>query len=355
MVDYQAPKIAKAYYSSSFEGVSTSNGMEFENTVYNGVINQLKRKYVSDHAIIYQKAYHEVLFAKKISVFQYGEYGLLMHYAFLYAKQKKDNELMNQIRNKFDLGFAKENNIVRTDQVTYGNVAIDLYKYTKDLKYKLFADKIFSLLDSIDLKNGILLYRSNTRQQEVEAIGLVCPFLSYYAQEFNNERAIDIATKMCVDYIKWGTDKVTGIPVQSYNIDTHIKCNRSNWGRGISWYLLGTMSIPKEKYDITIQDRLSNLEKTLLRNKTMLFNQYYGQGEAPDMSATIPLLWYLSNTKMVKFTKNGIAKKISQYFDKSGIMRWCSPTIGMPLEAPNAFQSNMAFQGLTLYFLSSLK
>ena len=48
---------------------------------------------------------------------------------------------------------------------------------------------------------------------------------------------------------------------------------------------------------------------------------------------------------MVKFTKNGIAKKISPYFDKSGIMRWCSPTIGLPLEAPNAFQSNMAFQG----------
>ena len=195
---------------------------------------------------------------------------------------------------------------------------------------------MFSLLDSIDLKNGILLYRSNTRQQEVDAIGLACPFLSYYAQEFNNERAMDIATKMCVDYIKWGTDQVTGIPVQSYNIDTHIKCNRSNWGRGISWYLLGTMSIPKEKLDITIQDRLSILEKTLLRNKTMLFNQY------------------LSNTKMVKFTKNGIAKKISPYFDKSGIMRWCSPTIGMPLEAPNALQSNMAFQGLTLYFLSSL-
>lgn len=243
--------------------------------------------------------------------------------------------------------------MVRTDQIGYGLLALDLYADTQDARYKDFADQYFNLLDGMDREEGLLLYRQGSGEQHVDAIGLVTPFLYAYSEAFHNERAKEIADKMIADYVRWGTDDVTGIPVQTYNVKTHVKYNHTNWGRGISWYLLGVEHF--ETQDSLLNRRIALLDSMLLADEDHLYNQYFEQGTMPDMSATIPVLHYLRQKGLLKLTKDEFAAKVSPYFDAEGILRYASPSITSPHKGVSEFITSLCFQGLSLYEMGEME
>lgn len=227
-----------------------------------------------------------------------------------------------------------------------------MYNRTGDLFYKKFADRLFSRLDSLASIDGLILYREGTKEQHVDAIGLVCPFLFYYARAFNNNRAQELGNKMVEEYVRWGTDDVTGIPAQTYDIESHVKMNHANWGRGISWYLMGIENIIST--DSVVSDRITTLEHTLLANTSYLYNQYFSQGDCPDMSATIPVLLYLKNRKLIDIQRDELAKLISPYCDTDGILRYSSPSIAFPHEGVSVTIKSLQSQAMLLFMLGSL-
>ncbi len=193
-------------------------------------------------------------------------------------------------------------------------------------------------------------YREGSNEQHVDAIGLVCPFLYYYSSVFEEPHSAEIANKMAGDYIKYGTDEITGIPVQTYKFHSYVKCNHADWGRGISWFLLGTRMMAST--DSITQKRLNLLDSTLVSDSDKLYCHYFSQEDEPDMSSTIPILYHLLDKNLISMSKDEFSKLVSPFFDADGIVRFCSPSISYPHEKVTPYTSSLCFQGLSLYILS---
>lgn len=363
------PKAIMRYYVSSFEPAVISDGEQFEILLRNGTYKMIQNESWGTKPYANKESLCDMLCHPPVpSVGEYGEYAILMHYAFLYAEQACDTDMQILVRAKFDKFYRDENviPIVRTDQIAYGNIALDLYRWTRDDYYLSFAEGLFNRLDSIRQANGIILYRDNSAIQKVDALGVICPFLVHYGETTNNKRSIELSAEMVADYIRWGTDEVTGIPVKSYTAaEPHIKCNRANWGRGIGWFLEGaeavleadTLSYPivsEMLYSSNLYKRVRLLIQTLYADSDCLYQQYYGEGDVPDMSATIPILLFV-HSKMSDMTKTELANLISPYFDKDGIMRYGSPSFSRPEKAVNVTITNLRVQGIALYLCSICK
>lgn len=88
---------------------------------------------------------------RKPKVEYYAEYGLLMHYSYLYAISCNDQSMKKLIEEKFSklLLHNQSWQIERIDQSTYGLVALDIYENTGKVEYKQFADKLYRYLDSL--------------------------------------------------------------------------------------------------------------------------------------------------------------------------------------------------------------
>ncbi len=352
-VNNKAPQWAYKFHEQDYASLVGMDNSEFEQRIRECTYNLIESESWGGKPLVrHQNLWSFLTKKNSISVYEYGEYGLFMHYAYLYAQNKQDDALKVLIKNKFDKGFkeSKGETIVRNDQIAYGNIAIDLYNETHDPFYKEFSDKLYLRLDSIEQTEGIILYREGSSEQHVDAIGLVCPFLFYYAQTFQNEHSKEMGERMVKEYIKWGTDDVTGIPVQTYGINSHVKYNHANWGRGISWFLIGTRDMPSP--DSLEKARLELLDSTLLSNKRHLYCQYFDQGDIPDMSATIPVLYHLIDKKKMTMSKDELTTLLSPYCDKEGIVRYCSPSIAYPHQSVDCTISSLWGQGLLLYLLS---
>lgn len=352
IIDNYVPVLARKYYVYSFVSCATDNGADFEDLVRKATIKTIKEESWNAKPLATRTTMSSY-FRNKTSVFDYGEYALLLHYAYQYANVKGDKEIKGLVKNKFDKAFFSNGvKIIRNDQVAYGNVAIDLYLDTHDEAYKKFADLIYLRLDSINEKDGIVKYREGSDEQHVDAIGLVCPFLYYYSSVFKNSKSAEMADKMAGDFVKFGTDEVTGIPVQTYKLESHVKCNHADWGRGISWFLLGTRRMVPS--DSITQRRLDILDSTLVSDDDKLYCHYFSQDDEVDMSATIPILYHLLDKRLISMSKDEFSKLVSPYFDDEGVIRYCSPSISYPHEQVTPYTTSLCFQGLSLFMFSLL-
>ena len=145
-VNRMGPLWASDYYNASFVSAKTDNAESFEKLIRDACYHMIEAegKYKIKSLPRYRSVWSYLTRDRSTTEYGYGEYALLMHYSFLYAKRKGDVELQELIRNKFDKGFRNNSGggiIERQDQIAYGNVAIDLYKWTSDVYYKQFADK----------------------------------------------------------------------------------------------------------------------------------------------------------------------------------------------------------------------
>lgn len=61
--------------------------------------------------------------------------------------------------------------------------------------------------------------------QDVDGIGLVCPFLNEYSAEYGVSRADTLSSKMINNYFRYGVGYNTGLPCQAYSLNT----KNPNW------------------------------------------------------------------------------------------------------------------------------
>lgn len=201
-----------------------------------------------------------------------------------YAISKDDKKAISLIEKKI-LSFANDvikntNNIKFVDQVSMGMSAIKLYQITKKPVYKDLCDTLITFLtDSIDSKHNIILYRKDKDFHFVDVLGMICPFLLMYAQEFENEDFIEISNNQLEFYITHGLSS-SHFPFHALELSNKTPLGSSNWGRGIGWYMLALSATLKytnnknnKKYDYFRNEMnilVSNLEK-------FRQNHYWGQ------------------------------------------------------------------------------
>ncbi len=355
IIDRSIPPLARYYYRHTYKCLNVKDGAEFENEIRNATFNLIESESWGSKPMAGADSFFQYL-SKRLfgsnNIMGYGEYGYLLHYAFLYAEKRNDKAMMSLIKEKYDKYWLKDFSISRVDQASYGNVAIDLYLWTHQQGYKSVADKFIAHFDSLDRADGMIIYTVGKIDQDVDAIGLVPPFLFYYSDVFKNSNVKSMALRMVEDYVKWGTDPVTGIPCQTYDTKSHIKKGHVNWGRGTSWYLLGVQKL--ESVDTIINERIELLDSTLVKMDTYLYPQYLGEIGLPDISATIPILYYLYSNGYIHLSKDQLANILIPYIDEGGIIRYGSPSISRPHEGVKMTNTNLFCQGLLLNFISEL-
>lgn len=357
---FVSPKIMRKYYQYSFEPINCNTENAFEARLKKSTLIMLEDNVATDESVIYYHTIddfiHHVLKRDKHSVFQYGEFGYFLHYLFQYSLYKGDEQIMNKIKDKVDKELLNAQGhllISRNDQCSYGCILLDLYNKFGEQKYKISADKILNRLDSIDKVDGIVKYRENTHRQDVDVIGLVCPFLNMYSSQFKSKRCSEIAANMINQYARYGMDESTGLPSQAYDTNSKIKIGYANWGRGCGWFCLGISDLEKNNLDSISTKKIERLNKTLI-SMAPLYEQYIGQKDESkiDMSSTIFILYYLKKNHLLRFTKSSFIKTISPYISSDGYVKYNSPSIGRAYEIPNAFQKHHVSQALALYMLT---
>lgn len=304
----------------------------FRELILNGAKKRLEAQYVVDNGLSNSSSFKDRLkkdlLSQNISVYDYGEQGHLMWYTIQVAISNKDEQLIKFIKSKFDNVFLSTNNIIsKTDQAIYGCVAIELYKLTKDNRYKDFSNKIFLFLKGFDDKYGLICYRVGLEQQ-VDLLGFVCPFLSEYGRTFASKKATELSAKLIDNYAKFGVDERTGIPVQGYNLKSKIKTGYANWGRGISWYIIAVSSVNKKELNLDTRHKIEIFTETL--NKIMndgLITQFPGHSKIIDMSATLPVIYFLHKESRITINSSDFIKKVAPFIHDDGLVGFNSPSI----------------------------
>ena len=219
------------------------------------------------------------------------------------------------------------------DQSTMGIGAIYLDSLKTDSKYKAYADNLFKWLKDRDGDYGIIYGNDNSRSI-VDALGMVVPFLMKYAQAYHCEEAEKLAYKTIEKYVEYGCDNSTGVPAFSYRTDSpHIKMGMTNWGRGISWFCLGLVSIDESRLSTVAFEKVTAFNSTIyeLWKQERSFSQFVGENNKKDLSAELPLLYYLYKKQRIEMSKDDVLH-YSQYMhdgemynsssSNSGIIRY---------------------------------
>lgn len=192
-----------------------------------------------------------------------------------------------------------------------GCSAIVLHKYTRKKTYKEYADMMLSWLIEHDTEYGILYRSNNKRFQLNDGYGMYMPFLNMYATAYNDSNARVLLKKQMEIATKYIMDPVSGIPVHGFaQNSSHSKVMMCNFGRGISWFVSGLIDIDTTLLSDSCKTSIAKLDTTLceLWKSEGCFSQFPGQGGKSDLSAELPIIYYLSHKGLIRLSKSELLK-----------------------------------------------
>lgn len=347
------PVLLRCWYDYTFVQITEKNEKLFEQKLLAGTLKLMEDKTLANNIMYWDTPINflknGILSFKTISVYDYGEYGLMLYYLNRYAELKKDSNLISNIYEIVDKDILKGDtlfDVKRPDQLMYGSILIDCYKKTNSVKYKKAIDKLMSYARKRVNEYGVLAYKDGGFQQ-VEALSFG-PFLKECATTFGDTIAFQIRDNLFEDYWEYGINHRNGIPVKGYDLKSKIASKSADWGRGVSWLIVGDFEAPDDKCIVKMDSTLLSIGP--------LYTQYLGDPRSvPDMSVTIPILYYLYSKGLISFSKREFIRILSPYIDEDGVVRYNSPSYAMPNEKPNAHHFAHFTQSIALYLYAILK
>ena len=276
-------------------------------TLKANVVSGRRIEFPSTNMFVTERLTSTITPPKKYPLLYWSEpawaYVALLEDAMIHDKEKNIEELVDVFESILNIPFEV------VDQSTIGIGAIYLDSLKKDRKYKAYADNLFKWLKDKDGDYGILYGNSNNSMSIVDALGMVVPFLMKYSQAYHCEEAEELAYKTIEKYIEYGCDDSTGIPAFSYRTEPpHIKMGMTNWGRGISWFCLGLLSIDESRLSSDVFEKVNAFQVTLyeLWKQDRLFSQFVGESNKKDLSAELPILYYLYKKQKIELSGNDV-------------------------------------------------
>lgn len=153
--------------------------------------------------------------------------------------------------------------------------------------------------------SGSLPYRPRNREDVlVDTIGMVCPFLSEYAADFNCQAAMSLAVYQIKEFLEHGISKKSGLPFHGYKSQSWDTLGGEGWGRGVGWLLMGLSSVllhlPRQNvdYEFLLREYVSILDTVFLtQNSDGSFNELLLDGQSGrDTSATSMIAYSCAKT-----------------------------------------------------------
>lgn len=255
-----------------------------------------------------------------------------------YLKSSGDSLINKKILGIMDKYISKNGelnfNLEYVDQVPFGIAFINLYQVYHDERFKRAADKIFLYITmSVNQKDSLIYYRSNSNILLVDALGMVCPFLIRYGVTFNNSVALKIAYTQILFYIKYGLEENSRLPFHAIHISKKLRLGPANWGRGIGWYLLAlSFAIHYTDNNSNAYYKIMNKEIIYLYDELMnlSINSYWGQfitGNPMDKIDTSTTTMFLYSFQLVKeknYKKAFIVDLFKKYTTTEGFLDFTS-------------------------------
>ncbi|HVZ15754.1 MAG TPA: glycoside hydrolase family 88 protein [Terriglobales bacterium] len=121
-----------------------------------------------------------------------------------------------------------------------------------DLPLKILFD---TLRNGPKTPGGGILYKAGTSEVYVDTIGMICPFLAYYARLTSDKNALNLCSDHVLAFIARNIDAETHLPFHAYHDPGASRLGLHGWGRGTGWYVLGLCDIAAELID---EDKLKN-------------------------------------------------------------------------------------------------
>ena len=152
-------------------------------------------------------------------------------------------EVLKRYYNRWLLGGCRLYNI---DDAYAGMALIDLYRITKNEKYKNAIDKIAQYLMSAETDtSGSMIYRPGENKKMVYAdyIGSVCPFLAKYGTTFRDFNAVNLAVTQIENFMNKGMDEKTILPYHGYDVETGMKMGIIGWGQAVGRLMMGMSEV----------------------------------------------------------------------------------------------------------------
>lgn len=128
-----------------------------------------------------------------------------------------------------------------------------------------------------------LPYNVGQREQYVDVLGMVCPFLIKYHLMYGCNDAFELAKRQFDEFYAHGISEKTNLPVHCFNSDSLMPMGLYGWGRGCGWLALALdecigLLDGKDDYADVLKGRAEQLIKALLpyQNDDGSFNSVVG-------------------------------------------------------------------------------
>jgi unsaturated rhamnogalacturonyl hydrolase len=127
------------------------------------------------------------------------------------------------------------------DHSMKGYSLLYLAQLTNDWRYQKAADYLVeALLEGHPrVSDGSLPYRPQGQAILVDTLGMICPFLARYSNQFKNLDALGVSINQLVQFILNNIDSDTHLPYHGYYADGPKRLGMHAWGRGTGWYMIG--------------------------------------------------------------------------------------------------------------------
>lgn len=155
-----------------------------------------------------------------------------------------EDRFLPDVKNYFDRWIKAGMPIYFVDDVLAGVSLIDLYKKTKEDKYKKGADKLADYLFGLERKEGdekgLIPYRPSQKNGHIYAdgIGMICSFLIKYGVEFENIHGVELGLRHMGSMLDLGMDGKTGLPYHGFRYADGTKYGIIGWGRAVGWIFM---------------------------------------------------------------------------------------------------------------------
>ena len=228
---------------------------------------------------------------------------LYLYGQYLVYLRTKDKRYLDHIQSWFDQHIDVQGKVNREinslDYIMPGNLALILYKETKQEKYRLAAQNIRKVFDTYPrTKDGGFWHAnipSRAWQLWADGVFMSLPFLARYGQMFGDSKyADDEVVKQMLIYYKHLNDPATGLLWHAYdesgaqpwaNPTTHQ--SGFHWGRAFGWYAMTLIMlldiIPKDQPHrtdlINVVQQLAKAFERYQDPKTGLWYQVVDKGE----------------------------------------------------------------------------
>jgi len=190
----------------------------------------------------------------------------------------------------------------KIDQSLFGLVFLRLFTITSVEKYIRAADRVYNFIctDFMLESRSLILYRKESKVGFVDTLGMVCPFLYYYAEEKKNTNARDLANKQLFFFINNALESDSNLPFHALDLECNLKIGPTNWSRGLGWFLIGLSyslkfsNTENNLYYKSFDDLFNLINKRLdkIKVKGLYWSQFLGHTNDNSVDTSATLMFY---------------------------------------------------------------